>query len=88
MWHRQDGEAVGAELPGKRARPVLRGPRRGDAPRLTRRGQFTALRYSAFDGTGHASQQQASKIRRYVIWRNNHAYDQRLRRIVDRASVA
>jgi hypothetical protein len=27
-------------------------------------------------------------IRRYVIWLNNHAYDERLRRIVDRANVA
>jgi len=25
-------------------------------------------------------------IRRYIIWRNNHAYDERLRRIVDRAN--
>ncbi|HEY6275019.1 MAG TPA: hypothetical protein VIX86_01685, partial [Streptosporangiaceae bacterium] len=43
----------------------------------------------ALDGTGHAShQEQASMIRRYIIWRNNHAYDQRLRRIVARANVA
>jgi hypothetical protein len=27
-------------------------------------------------------------IRRYIIWRNNHAYDERLRRIVDRANAA
>jgi len=27
-------------------------------------------------------------IRRYIIWRNNHVYDERLRRIVDRANVA
>jgi len=27
-------------------------------------------------------------IRRYIIWRNNHAYDERLQRIVDRANVA
>jgi hypothetical protein len=27
-------------------------------------------------------------IRRYIIWRNNHAYDQRLRHIVARANVA
>jgi hypothetical protein len=27
-------------------------------------------------------------IRRYIIWRNNHAYDERLRHIVDRANVA
>jgi hypothetical protein len=28
--------------------------------------------------------QQASMIRRYIIWRNNHAYDEQLRRIVNR----
>jgi transposase len=51
--------------------------------------QFTALRYFALDGTDHAShQQQASMIRRYIIWRNNHVYDERLRRIVTRANVA
>jgi transposase len=51
--------------------------------------QFTALRYFALDGTGHAShQEQASMIRRYIIWRNNHAYDERLRRIVAKASTA
>jgi hypothetical protein len=51
--------------------------------------QFTALRYFALDGTDHPShQEQASMIRRYIIWRNNHAYDQRLRKIVDRANVA
>jgi len=27
-------------------------------------------------------------IRRYIIWRNNHAYDERLRRIVARAIAA
>jgi transposase len=33
--------------------------------------QFAALRYFAIDGTDHAShQEQASMIRRYVIWRN------------------
>ena len=26
-------------------------------------------------------------IRQYIIWRNNHAYDERLRRIIDRANV-
>jgi transposase len=51
--------------------------------------QFTALRYFALDGTDHAShKEQASMIRRYIIWRNNHAYDERLRRIVNRANVA
>ncbi len=51
--------------------------------------QFTALRYFALDGTDHAShQEQASMIRRYIIWRNNHAYDERLRRVVRKANVA
>jgi len=27
-------------------------------------------------------------IRRYIIWRNNHAYDERLRQVVERANVA
>jgi hypothetical protein len=51
--------------------------------------QFTALRYFALDGTDHAThQEQASMIRRYIIWRNNHAYDERLRQVVARANVA
>jgi hypothetical protein len=51
--------------------------------------QFTALRYFALDGTDHAAhEEQASMIRRYIIWCNNHAYDERLRRIVTRANVA
>ena len=50
--------------------------------------QFTALRYFALDGTDHATHEdQAKMIRRYIIWRNNHAYDERLRRIIDRANV-
>jgi transposase len=61
-----------------------------NSSRLNRiEAQFTALRYFALDGTGHAShKEQASMIRRYIIWRNNHAYDERLRRVVDRANVA
>jgi len=27
-------------------------------------------------------------IRRYIAWRNRHADDQRLRRVIDRANVA
>jgi transposase len=51
--------------------------------------QFTALRYFALDGTDHAShKEQASMIRRYIIWRNNHADDERLRRVVARPNVA
>src|ERR1039457_2390017 len=40
------------------------------------------VRYFALDGTDHASRnEQASMIRRYIIWRNNHACDERLRRV-------
>ena len=50
--------------------------------------QFTALRYFALDGTDHTShKQQGSMIRRYIIWRNNHAYDERLRQVITRANV-
>jgi hypothetical protein len=51
--------------------------------------QFTALRYFTLHGTDHAShKEQASTIRRYIIWRNNHAYDERLRRIVAKVNAA
>lgn len=50
--------------------------------------QFTALRYFALDGTDHDNhRQQASMIRRYIIWRNTHATDPRLRKVVKRAAV-
>ncbi|MDF3302933.1 hypothetical protein P3H78_30860 [Streptomyces sp. K1PA1] len=51
--------------------------------------QFTALRYFTLGGTDHAShKEQGSMIRRYIIWRNRHADDQRLRAVVDRANTA
>ena len=51
--------------------------------------QFTALRYFALDGTDHPShREQASMIRRYIIWRNKHATDQRLRQIINKANIA
>ncbi len=41
------------------------------------------------DGTDHSSlKEQASMIRRCIIWRIDHAYDQRHRHIVDRANIA
>ena len=47
------------------------------------------MRYFTLDGTDHASHtEQASMIRRYIILRNNHVYDERVRRIVERANVA
>lgn len=48
--------------------------------------QFTALRYFTLDGADH--KEQGSMIRRYVIWRNRHADDRRLRAVVHRANVA
>jgi transposase len=51
--------------------------------------QFTALRYSALDGTDHRThREQGSMIRRYITWRNLHAEDVQLRRIVSRATAA
>ena len=51
--------------------------------------QFQALRYFALDGTDHGShRQQASMIRRYIIWRNRNAHDKALRELVKRANVA
>ncbi|WP_245627454.1 hypothetical protein [Actinomadura oligospora] len=51
--------------------------------------QFTALRYFTLDGTDHAThKEQGSMIRRYIIWRNRHADDRRLRAVVIRANVA
>ena len=51
--------------------------------------QFTALRYFALDGTDHRNhQEQGSMIRRYIIWRNQHAADERLAQIVAKANAA
>ncbi len=50
--------------------------------------QFTGLRYFALDGTDHTSHhEQASMIRRYIAWRNRHATDPRLRKVITRASI-
>ncbi len=51
--------------------------------------QFQALRYFTLDGTDHQSHtEQASMIRRYIIWRNRHARDTKLNEITKRANVA
>ena len=50
--------------------------------------QFTALRYFALDGTDHPShREQASMIRRYIAWRNRHATDPKLRKVIRRAET-
>ncbi len=40
----------------------------------------------ALDHVSH--KEQASMIRRYIIWRNKHANDERLKRVVAQANVA
>ena len=51
--------------------------------------QFHALRYFAHDGTDHNSHtEQASMIRRSIIWRNRNAHDRAPRELVKRANVA
>jgi hypothetical protein len=51
--------------------------------------RFTALRYFALDGTDHPThREQASLIRRYIAWRNRHATDPLLRKVIRRAEVA
>nr|WP_242436005.1 hypothetical protein [Streptomyces sp. Root369] len=58
-----------------------------NSSRLNRiEAQFTALRYFALDGTDH--EEQGSMIRRYVIWRNEHAADELPRAVVNRVNVA
>ena len=50
--------------------------------------QFTGLRYFALDGTDHPSHAaQSSMIRRYIIWRNHHITDPRLRKVIRRAET-
>jgi transposase len=50
--------------------------------------QFTALRYFALDGTDHPShREQGSMIRRYIAWRNRHATDPTLRKVIRRAET-
>lgn len=45
--------------------------------------------YLALDGTDHGSHaKQGLMIRRYIAWRNRHARDERLGRVVKRANVA
>lgn len=51
--------------------------------------QFQALRYFCLDGTDHGShREQASMIRRYIIWRNRNAQDRALQELVNHANVA
>jgi hypothetical protein len=58
----------------KRARPVLRRPRRRNAPGLPDDSEFTALRYFTLDGSDYPSHTaQETAIAGYVRWRSKHA---------------
>ena len=47
--------------------------------------QFQALRYFTLAGTDHRShEEQNSTIRRYIVWRNGHAQDEKLCELVER----
>jgi hypothetical protein len=46
--------------------------------------QLTALRYFALDGLPRHPPGPGSVIHRHISWHSNHAYDERLRRILDR----
>jgi hypothetical protein len=71
-----------SRLPGKRARPVLRGLRRGNAPELPDECEFTALRYFTLDGSDYPSHTaQEAAVASYLRWRNRHfAIDSKIRR--------
>ncbi|MEV6057095.1 hypothetical protein AB0M27_40905, partial [Streptomyces sp. NPDC052107] len=63
-----------SRLPGKRARPVLRGDRCSNAAVLPDEAEFAALRYFALNGTDHRSHdEQNAAIAAYVRWRNTRA---------------
>ncbi len=50
--------------------------------------KLSSMAATWFRSRGGEVVEQASMIRPYIIWRNNHAYDERLRQIIDRANVA
>ena len=46
--------------------------------------QFTCRANSHWTAPTNACHKEASMVRRYIVWHNNHAYDERLR-IVDQS---
>lgn len=72
--------------------PMLAHSEKQDATatwKTIRHHPLTTLRYFALDGTDHTShKEQGSTIRRYIIWRNKHAADERLREVINKANIA
>ncbi|MEV6549856.1 hypothetical protein AB0M57_14285 [Streptomyces sp. NPDC051597] len=59
--------------------------------RTENRSKFLEFCHCTLDGTGtdEASRKHpGSMIGRYIIWRNNHAPDERQRAVANRANVA
>jgi hypothetical protein len=46
------------------------------------------LEFQGINGSAGAADSTFHPGRRYLIWRNNHAYDEHLRGIIDRVNVA
>jgi hypothetical protein len=92
------------EIDGDEGRRLVRIVRRGSGSVVTwRRAQMVLLSAQGMDVPAIARVAFTSEDRvrdvirnfnadgfgsRYIIWRNNHAYDERLRRVVERANVA
>lgn len=68
--------------------PTLRqaDPERAPRPRMRATYDRTIGTRHLFAGSG-LGERRASMICRYIIWRNNLAYDKRLRRIANRTNV-
>ena len=68
-----------SRLPGKRARPVLKGPRRSNAPGLPVEAQFGPLRTFTMANSDHPSHAAlARRLHAYLRWRNANARDPRV----------
>ncbi|MFB9682508.1 hypothetical protein ACFFRH_44225, partial [Streptosporangium vulgare] len=63
-----------SRLPGKRARPVLRGPRRSNAPGLPDEAHFGPLRQFTIANSNHPNHTvQTRALHAYLRWRNADA---------------
>ena len=87
------GYVVGVAADGRR-KPVERGCRwSSNIPGMADGLRFPELRVPAVSRQPALilrrwRAQMVLLTRRYIIWRNNHAYDERLRRIIAKANVA
>jgi hypothetical protein len=77
------------EIDDDEGRRLLRTIRRGTGSVVTwRRAQTVLLSAQGMAVAKIPEVHKGSMIRRYIVWRNKHAADERLREIVGRANVA